>query len=241
MTGDDRDDHDDETGGEIDPVTDAHDPPYDLIDAAPVSIPAGTSHLVTAPARIGRAVVLDALAGGAAEGEGRLVVTTDERATDVVAAIREREPDPGVDRRLLRIIDCQTGHTGLDRDAETLVQDVDTPRNLTDIGIGFANALDAFDELGVDRVRVGLLSLSVVLSYVDQETAYRFCQTLARRIDQESYLGLFAIDTAAHDERTLNTLRRAFDGTIEGRRDDDGYRLRFDDVADAPDGWIRVN
>jgi len=224
-------------------MTDTDAPPYDLLaDASTgesIAVPAGTSLLVIAPVRTGNAAVLDALATGAGPDQGRLVVTTDDPAADVVAACRDRAPS--LDRRLLRVIDCQTGHTGLDRDAETLVQDVDTPRNLTDIGIGFANALDAFDELDVGRVRVGLLSLSIVLSYVDRETTYRFCQTIARRIEAESYLGLFAVDAAAHDERTLDTLRRAVDGVAEGRRTDDGYELRVEGVDDAPDGWIGVD
>jgi hypothetical protein len=156
-----------------------------------------------------------------------------------VAACRDRAPS--LDRRLLRVIDCQPGHTGLDRDAETLVQDVDTPRNLTDIGIGFANALDAFDELDVGRVRVGLLSLSIVLSYVDRETTYRFYQTIARRIEAESYLGPFAVDAAAHDERTPDTLRRAVDGVVEGRRTDDGNELGRVRGLDGAGFYVQVS
>lgn len=214
-------------------------PPYDLADALAatetVEIPAGTSLLVSGRTDLGRSVVLDALADGGRYDEGALVITTDASARDVRDAYTDRAAS---DEDLLRIIDCQAGHTGLDRSATTLVQDVDTPRNLTDLGIGFSNALDAFESLGIERARVGLLSLSVVLSYVDQETTYRFCQTLTRRLDQESYLGLFAIDAGAHDDRTLKTLRRAFDGVLRVRAaEGDGVAFRIEGLDGVDDAW----
>jgi KaiC/GvpD/RAD55 family RecA-like ATPase len=233
-------------------MTDTDDT-YDLVDTGSrVAVPGGTSLLVTAPAAVGRAFVLDVLAAGTGRRDGTLLITNDESAAAVRSGFRERIPGrtgppdaaemdgegPAETDRLLRIIDCQTGETGLDDGDPVLLQDVDTPRNLTDLGIGFANALDAFEDVGVDRVRTGLLSLSVTLSYVDQETTYRFCQTVTRRIRRESYLGLFTVNADAHDDRTVGTLARAFDGVVEGRRDGDGYQVRFDGVDDAPEGWV---
>lgn len=213
--------------------------PYDLFDAAdpggPFAAPAGNSYLVTAPLPAGRRFVLDVLGRGVREGEGAMVVTTDEPAGAIADALGERAAD---DADCLRIIDCQTGTVELGGSA-TLVQNVDTPRNLTDIGIGFTNAIDGFEDAGIDRVRFGMLSLSVVLSYVDQETVYRFCETLTRGLAGEDYVGLFALNVDAHDEKTINTLRRAFDGRIDVRADAGGERpeIRAEGIEGIPGEW----
>lgn len=216
--------------------------PYDLLDAdassEPLAVPAGSSYLVTATQPAGRRIVLDMLARGTGEGEGAMVVTTQEPAEAIVDAFRERTGGSGTDGADgLRIIDCQTETIDLDAEG-TLVQNVDTPRNLTDIGIGFTNAIDAFDADGIERVRFGLLSLSVVLSYVDQETVYRFCQTLTRGLASEGYVGLFALNVDAHDEKTINTLRRAFDGRLEVRSGAGGAEIRPTGIEGVPEEWI---
>ena len=212
--------------------------PYDLFDAAeleePFAAPAGNSYLVTAPQPAGRRFVLDALGRGLRDGEGAMILTTDEPAGSIADGLEERTGADDADR--LRIIDCQTGTIDLGAGA-TLVQNVDTPRNLTDIGIGFTNAIDGFEEAGIDRVRFGALSLSVVLSYVDQETVYRFCQTLTRGLAGEDYVGLFALTVDAHDEKTINTLRRAFDGRIDVRDGADGPELRAEGIEGLPEAW----
>jgi len=117
-----------------------------------------------------------------------------------------------------------------------VTRNVDTPRNLTDIGIGFKEALDWFEAADAERIRVGVLSLSVILTYVDRETVYRFCQTLTRAIERSNAIGFFLLTATAHDEETLNTLRRALDEAIE-LRDDDGPAARVVGLDDVPSGW----
>jgi hypothetical protein len=185
---------------------------YRLLDALDVEAPAGTSLLVSAPEPDGSTLLRRMLREELRDGGDVLTITTDEPAGAIVESLRAGLDGTAVDG--LRIIDCQTGDLAVDDDS-VVVQDVDTPRNLTDIGIGFANAFDELEAEGADSVRFGLLSLSVVLSYVDRETVYRFCQTLTRGLAQENALGLFLLNVAAHDEETVNTLRRAFDGTVE--------------------------
>lgn len=180
-------------------------------DGDALVVPAGTSLLVVAERSVCRDLVLDAAGEGVADGEGALVVATEDSAEDVRSFLGDRLDGDG----LLRVIECGADEPGLVAGDDGVVQRVETPRNLTDIGIGFSNAIDAFEAEGIDRVRTAVLSLSVVLTYVDRETAYRFCQTLTRRIDDEGHLGLFCIHPSAHDDRTLNTFRRAFDGAVE--------------------------
>jgi KaiC/GvpD/RAD55 family RecA-like ATPase len=218
-----------------------HPDAYTLLDSMNgLEVPAGTNLLVTASAPAGREFLFRLLGQGLRDGESLLVITTEKAAGSITEQVQDVTGGTTADlSEHLRIIDCQTDE--LDVSDEALVtQNVDTPRNLTDIGIGFKNAFEEFEAQGADRVRFGLLSLSVVLSYVDRETGYRFCQTLTRGLGQEDALGLFLLNVEAHDERTVNTLRRAFDGTLEVSSERGELNARLSGLDGISDEWIPV-
>jgi CheY-like chemotaxis protein/KaiC/GvpD/RAD55 family RecA-like ATPase len=225
------------------PATDPDSDPdaYDLLDWSDADavrpVAPGTTLLVAAPMTVGQEFLAQSLEYGLARSEGGLVIATDDSAAAVVPAV-----DASTEH--LKVVDCRSDASGFDARGNVVVQDVDTPRNLTDIGIGFTNAVGEFEEMGVDRARCGLLSLSVILSYVDQETAYRLCQTLSRGLAEEGFVGLFLLDRNAHDQQTEQTLRRAFDGLIDSRRIEDGdeteHELRVLGVGGVPSDWVRL-
>lgn len=212
--------------------------PYKLLDAlGTVDVPAGTSLLVTASEPDGTEFLLRLLGQGHRNGEDLLVLTTDDPAGDIAGDIDAVNDDTDVGAGGgLRIIDCQTEAVDVS-DGSTVTQNVNTPRNLTDIGIGFKDAFDEFEANGVDRVRFGLVSLSVILSYVDQETVYRFCQTLTRGVEQEGALGLFLLNIDAHDDGTINTLRRAFDGVVTLEPTERELKVQVSGVEGVEDEW----
>jgi hypothetical protein len=43
---------------------------------------------------------------------------------------------------------------------------------------------------------------------------FRFLHVFTGRIQSVDGLGLFCIDSTAHDERTMNTLKQLFDGIV---------------------------
>ena len=202
-----------------------------------LALPAGTSLLVTAPDSGGRVFIEGRLGEGIGDSDRRLVITTDDAAgtvVDRVAAAAGVETSAVTDS--LHVIDCQTDQVNPDTDDSIVTQNVDTPRNLTDIGIGFKEAFDEFERADAERIRVGILSLSVILTYVDRETVYRFCQTLTRALQQDSAIGFFLLTATAHDEETINTLRRALDGAVEVR-DEDGLSARVVGLDTVPSDW----
>jgi len=217
--------------------------PYALGGVSGVEIPAGTNLLVTAPEPTGSEFLLGLLEDARRDGDHLLVLTTDSPAGHIadrlgaepVGAAADAPGDPGG----VTIIDCQTEAIDAEGDP-TVAQNVNTPRNLTDIGIGFKDAFDGFDAAGVERVRFGLLSLSIILSYVDQETVYRFCRTLTRGINQEGAVGFFLLNRDAHDTGTVNTLRRAFDGLLEVESAD-GCRVRLSGLDGVAEEWRPVD
>jgi hypothetical protein len=62
-------------------------------------------------------------------------------------------------------------------------------------------------------------SLSTLLMYSDLQTVFRFLHVFTGRIQSVDGLGLFCIDSSAHDDQTLNTLKQLFDGLIETSED----------------------
>jgi len=215
---------------------------YRLLDTlGSIQIPAGTSLLVTAPEPAGTECLFRLLGQGRRDGEEMLVLTTDDPAGDITADIADTIGEPRAEATDgITIIDCQTEAIAVDDDA-VVIQNVNTPRNLTDIGIGFKNAFDGFDAAGVDRVRFGLVTLSVILSYVDQETVYRFCRTLTRGVRQENAFGLFLLNSDAHDEGTINTLRRAFDGVLTVEATDAEPRVRISGLDGVSEDWHAID
>ena len=214
--------------------------PYDL--AAPsgtVSLPAGTSLLVTAPGSVGEEFVTACLAHGLEAGEETLVLTTDSPAGEIGDELRDRvSVDDEFVSEPVQIIDCQTDQLDT-TDGAIVDKDVNTPRNLTDIGIAFKDAFDRFERQGVDRVRFGVLSLSIILSYVDRETGYRFCQTLTRGLAQEGALGLFVVNENAHDSDTIDTLKEAFDGHAKVD-DSDPFSVRIVGIDGVSEEWLSL-
>jgi KaiC/GvpD/RAD55 family RecA-like ATPase len=113
----------------------------------------------------------------------------------------------------------QQGH-GTIADTD-LVQYASSPEDMTGVGIKFSELLEGFyTERGYTRNRTLFVSVSTLLMYSDLQTVFRFLHVFASRVENAGALGLFVIQSEAHDARTMNTLSQLFDGVIEV--DDDG-------------------
>nr|WP_302082860.1 hypothetical protein [Salinibaculum sp. KK48] len=218
---------------------------YDLsesigIDAA-ASVQPGTSILVSGPAMTGKEELLfESLAEGAQSGEGAVAVTTGGRAEDVIDEIRERADDASSDR--LCAIDCRTDsdREGFQRDDGAYVNRVSGPADMTGIGIGITECFDRLHNAGIDEGRLGLANLSTMITYTDKQTVFKFCHVLSSRLDSASYLGLFAIDSTAHDEQTLQVIKQAFDGLLELRNSEGTREARLLGIEPTPSEWVEV-
>jgi hypothetical protein len=58
-------------------------------------------------------------------------------------------------------------------------------------------------------------NLTALLQYADLQRAYRFVHTLNGRLASVDAVSHYHMDPAAHDDRTLSTLRPQFDAVIE--------------------------
>jgi len=176
----------------------------------------GTSVLIAGPAMTGKeSLAKNILADGSHQGEGALVVTTNDSAENVVEDYKQRVS--GVSNLQFGVVDCRaegSSRSEGDTPPGLHLHHVSSPGDLTGIGIGITQILESLHGGGADTGRMALISLSTMLNYTDRETVFKFCHVLSSRLDAASYLGVFTIDTGAHDEQTLQVIKQAFDGLI---------------------------
>jgi len=103
---------------------------------------------------------------------------------------------------------CVKGREGEGCDT---VRTVNTPGDLTGLSMRIGEVLS---EVHGDDVYVYFDDITSLLQYTDLSTAYRFLNVLTGRVRSANAVGFYGITPDAHDERTVNTLRNLFDGTV---------------------------
>ncbi|MFB6282221.1 MAG: hypothetical protein ABEH40_09390 [Haloferacaceae archaeon] len=172
------------------------------------------------------------------DGEGAILVATNSTGGRLLDYRSEAGCADAGDR--VRIVDCVSAQQGRDLDAPNATG-VSSPGDLTGIGMRTAEGYDRLEADGIDRVRVGLLSVSTILMYADLRRTSRFVHVLAGRVASAGGLGVLALDSGAHEERTASTIRQLCDGRVELRDGDAGRELRVRGLPDQPDGWTPVD
>jgi KaiC/GvpD/RAD55 family RecA-like ATPase len=177
----------------------------------------GTNVLISGPPLTGkRRLGLEILAEGWGQDHGAIVVTTRDSSRQVLddfQAVPRGDPD----EEAVGIVDCVTKQQ---RQAPTERQHVkyaSSPVDMTGIGIKFSEYVDRFSDDDPDGggSRVLLDSLSTLLMYTSEETVFRFLHVFSSRIEDANGLGVYVIESTAHHETTMNTLRPLFDGVIQ--------------------------
>lgn len=204
---------------------------------AMASVRPGTSLLISGPAMSGKDdLALDVLRDGARAGEGAVVVTTNDQAASVIEDFTDAVPE--LEDSQLGVIDCR-GESSADGDAGdgVYVHHVSSPGDLTGIGIGITKALEGLHNNGREQGRLALFSLSTMLTYTDKKTVFKLCHILSSRLDAAGYVGVFTIDSGAHDDQTLQVIKQAFDGLVEIREQDGTRQGRVMGLTSEPSDW----
>lgn len=186
---------------------------YELPTPDGTGLGPGTNLLVVGPAMAGKQRFgLETLAAGSAAGDGAVVVSTKDTGPRLLDSyIGLAEPDDP----LVGIIDCVTNQQGVTPATDDRIQYASSPVDMTGIGIAFSKLLESFhSDHGRKRNRVLLSSLSTLLMYADLQTVFRFLHVFTGRVQSANALGLYCLDSTAHDARTMNTLKQLFDGQI---------------------------
>jgi KaiC/GvpD/RAD55 family RecA-like ATPase len=213
---------------------------YDVGDSLPVNELDSAAILLSGPAMSGKyELLLDFVVEAEKHGEGSLFVTTNENAEAILGDIEGRTGDLPSGLRLVDCVSEQQSAGG--RFPEERVEYVNSPGDVTGLGIGVTEQLRRFAEAGTERTRVAFHSLSTLLMYSEIETVFRFLHVLTGRIDSVGGIGLFSLDPTTHDEGDVNTLKQLFDGEIQLRDAEDGTQMRFAGLPGTPEGWIRYD
>jgi len=130
---------------------------------------------------------------------------------------------PGLQR--LHVITTRRGATsttvaldGPDDRTEIVTDHVSDPSDLPRLGMAASGAVDDCDPAG--RIRICVDSLTAMLQYADRGRVFRFVQVLQDRLNQSSAVAHYHLTPAAHDERTVETLRQLFDEVVNVGRED---------------------
>jgi len=188
---------------------------YDLVDVVPVdTIDPGTNVLIAGPPMTGKQrIAYDVLARGADRGDGSIIVTTKDSADKAINEFGGRVDGRDVN---IGVVDCVTKQRGIGTvDDDPRIKYASSPVDMTGIGIKLSEFLQEFYEVrGVTQNRVLLHSVSTLLMYSDLQTVFRFLHVFTGRIQSAEALGLYVIDSTAHDDQTMNTLKQLFDGVV---------------------------
>lgn len=193
---------------------------YVFEDLPLADIDAGSSVLLAGSPHGGARTLALRMLAGSADG-GTIVVTTNRRAGRLAGDCERAGIALDADRTA--IIDCVGGE---DSDVSARVMPVSGPSDLTGIGMRFSDVHRSFQRAGVEGVRTGICSLSTLLSFGELQSVSRFVHTLVGRVDSVDGLGVFLVDPAMHDDRTMSTLSQFCTGRIDVRETADGAELR---------------
>ena len=188
---------------------------YDLHPHLDAEVEPGSNILLTGPPLSGkRALCLDLLAAGTENGEGSIIVTTKDSGDRMLEQFAGRT---SYESRPVAVVDCVTRQQGMDDGQERdRIKYASSPVDMTGIGIQLSEFLEAFyQDRNITRNRVMLHSLTTLLIYADLQTVFRFLHVFTGRVQSVDGLGLYCIDSTAHEEQTLNTLKQLFDGVVE--------------------------
>ena len=185
---------------------------YELTPHFDAEVEPGTNILLTGPPLSGkRSIMMDVLAAGTDRDEGAIVVTTKDGADRVLRDYEKRTPYEG---KPVAVVDCVTRQQGGETRESDRIKYASSPVDMTGIGIKLSEFLQAFGDRGIERNRVMVHSLSTLLMYSDLQTVFRFLHVFTGSVQSVDGLGLFSIDSTAHDDQAMNTLKQLFDGIV---------------------------
>ncbi|MFH5802265.1 helix-turn-helix transcriptional regulator [Haladaptatus sp. CMAA 1911] len=96
----------------------------------------------------------------------------------------------------------------------TVTTEVVDPTDPMEIIVPLSNRLKEWTDSETQPV-VSVQTLTVLLEYVDFDTAFRYLHILTHRIQAAGAVGYFQMDPDIHDPETTNTLKTLFDVVVE--------------------------
>lgn len=102
---------------------------------------------------------------------------------------------------------------------QVTVESVDSPGDLTSIGVKFTELLESFED-HPDPVGIGLHSVSQLVMQSDLETVYQFLQVLTGQLRTAGWPAVSVVDRVVVDGADTAVLEHHFDVVVETRSAD---------------------
>lgn len=210
---------------------------YSVGSLLPVEgIEPGSTLLVVGPPMTGKPdLVLQLLAQGFDTEEGAAVISTDASATEIRNSLAAYAGRPG-EELPLGVIDCVGDTHGRDEFGPFDAR-VNSPADLTGIGMELTTVLERLYADRTQRLRFGLLSLTTMSMYSDSEQVVRFLHAVTSRVSQADAFGLVVAHSDTMGGEHLTRLRSFVDGVVEMREGDDGAELRVVGLPGGTTDW----
>jgi len=195
----------------------------------------GSTLLVVGPPMTGKRSLTMALLADGDDYEGMAVVSTDESAADIRTSLAGYAEQPAGDLPL-GVIDCVGDSHGTDG-LGPLDSRVNSPADLTGIGMQLTTLMERLYSEGRPRIRVGLLSLTTMSMYAEPEQVVRFLNVITGRISEADGLGVIVAHSDTTNREHLQQLRSFVDGVVEVREGDEGTELRVIGLGGESTEW----
>lgn len=162
------------------------------------------------------------LARAASDDGPVLWVSYTRTPADCVRRVRE---EAGVPDRGVVVTVGESRGDGADLDPAVTVESIDSPTDLTGLGIALRRHLDEWPD---GHAAICFDSLTSLLQYVDLETAYEFLQVVCGQTHHADAVAHFHLDPDAHEERTIATLTSLVDAAVVCEEEGMSVRTRFE-------------
>jgi len=200
----------------------------------------GSNIMLTGPAMCEKdALACNILYAGLTRGESAILVTTEETGSGVLKWFKQHELE--INRERLGIVDCISTSLGIRVSDTENIKMAPSPLDITGIGIKISQFLKQFSDDENRKTRLVINSLSTMLMYSNLQTVFRFLHVFTGRIKAADALGIYVLEAGMHDDKTIATLKKLFDGVIEIKEGNDNFSIRAMGLGVKPTGWIEYN
>ncbi len=199
----------------------------------------GSNIIFIGPPMSGKEVILNQIMYHAAARNDNAVITvnTYEPGNRILEWFNENELVLPESR--IGIVDCITKMIGREANYDETIKIVNSPVDLTDIGVKISQFFEIFSiRKNIRKIQLYINSLSTLLMYSNLKTVSRFLYVFTGRIKAAGGLGIYVLESGIHDVQAIATLNQLFDGVIEVKSENDKNFIRILGVSPKPSPWL---
>ncbi len=209
------------------------------LDDAIDGIRKGSNIMLLGPPMSGKEYILyHIMYNGVARNDNAIItVTAKESSAQILGRFKENKLMLPPSK--IGIVDCVTKGFGGDPVQNEFIKTVNSPVDLTGIGVNISQFFeDFFVKKNIRKIQLHINSLSIMLMYSNIQTVFRFMHVFTGRIKASGALGIYVIESGMHDERAIATLKQLFDGMIEIKSENDMNFIRVVGLSSKPTPWF---